>query len=405
MADGLQDRIVALKERLLARVNLSHEVPVAPEAATKNLPDGSIEEGGAPGASSDAVATEQSEQPPATSPPEGSADAVQQEEMKSPMDEEVDSVLAELEPLTLSHQLLKTTLIGKVMRDVSMDAKLSEDVKKKAAALIEKWKKTVLLSQKSSRDLSAATSTSASSSSTNTGATGAASNKFPFTPVTGNGHDLPAERERESRRLPAVKPMSTQELLPDIRGMGSSLTQSQDFAAGDDPRMILRIKLEKALSYAANETESKILEGEEQLKTEKQLASEIEQVLYNKLKEKRDYAHQSRSILTNLRDAKNRDFKLRVRLGAFKPEQMATLTTNDMASDEKNAEREKTRKDAMEEIDLDYDKKRAKISSSFTCGKCGTNKCTYYQLQTRSSDEPMTTFVTCMTCNNRWKFC
>eukprot|EP00439_Symbiodinium_sp_Y106_P042252 s4841_g5.t1 len=33
------------------------------------------------------------------------------------------------------------------------------------------------------------------------------------------------------------------------------------------------------------------------------------------------------------------------------------------------------------------------------------NKTTYFQMQTRSSDEPMTTFVTCLTCGNRWKFC
>ena len=31
------------------------------------------------------------------------------------------------------------------------------------------------------------------------------------------------------------------------------------------------------------------------------------------------------------------------------------------------------------------------------------SKCTYYQLQTRSADEPMTTFVTCINCGNRWK--
>ena len=42
-------------------------------------------------------------------------------------------------------------------------------------------------------------------------------------------------------------------------------------------------------------------------------------------------------------------------------------------------------------------------TDNFTCGKCKTKACTYYQLQTRSADEPMTTFVTCTQCGNRWK--
>ena len=40
----------------------------------------------------------------------------------------------------------------------------------------------------------------------------------------------------------------------------------------------------------------------------------------------------------------------------------------------------------------------------YTCRKCGVNKCTIYQIQTRSCDEPITTFVTCITCGNSWKF-
>jgi DNA-directed RNA polymerase subunit M/transcription elongation factor TFIIS len=39
----------------------------------------------------------------------------------------------------------------------------------------------------------------------------------------------------------------------------------------------------------------------------------------------------------------------------------------------------------------------------FTCGRCKSNKTTYYQMQTRSADESLTTFVTCLKCNNRWK--
>jgi len=65
--------------------------------------------------------------------------------------------------------------------------------------------------------------------------------------------------------------------------------------------------------------------------------------------------------------------------------------------------------------------KEEDYSGLFKCGKCKGIKTTYYQMQTRSADEPMvssllvlfalrtnapalqTTYVTCKTCGNRWK--
>tara|TARA_B100001094_G_C17866399_1_gene639944 strand:+ start:239 stop:769 length:531 start_codon:yes stop_codon:yes gene_type:complete len=40
---------------------------------------------------------------------------------------------------------------------------------------------------------------------------------------------------------------------------------------------------------------------------------------------------------------------------------------------------------------------------AFQCRRCGSKKTTYYQMQTRSADEPMTTFVQCTECPARWK--
>jgi DNA-directed RNA polymerase subunit M/transcription elongation factor TFIIS len=52
-----------------------------------------------------------------------------------------------------------------------------------------------------------------------------------------------------------------------------------------------------------------------------------------------------------------------------------------------------------------YETKVEASTDNFTCpnSKCRSTKCTYYQLQTRSADEPMTTFVTCIDCGKRWK--
>lgn len=43
------------------------------------------------------------------------------------------------------------------------------------------------------------------------------------------------------------------------------------------------------------------------------------------------------------------------------------------------------------------------VQGLFKCNICKTYNTTYYSLQTRSADEPMTNFITCLTCQRRWK--
>jgi len=43
------------------------------------------------------------------------------------------------------------------------------------------------------------------------------------------------------------------------------------------------------------------------------------------------------------------------------------------------------------------------MTTQFTCGKCKKNECGFYEMQTRSADEPMTVFVNCVNCGNRWR--
>jgi transcription elongation factor S-II len=50
-----------------------------------------------------------------------------------------------------------------------------------------------------------------------------------------------------------------------------------------------------------------------------------------------------------------------------------------------------------------FEQNKQSKTDIYTCRKCRLKNCDYYQLQTRSADEPMTTFVWCNECGFRWK--
>jgi DNA-directed RNA polymerase subunit M/transcription elongation factor TFIIS len=95
-----------------------------------------------------------------------------------------------------------------------------------------------------------------------------------------------------------------------------------------------------------------------------------------------------------------------------KPAIMEAIKTGDMESQqlafmthqEINPERWKdliTRK-----MKRDESKMSQRIEAStdmFTCKRCKSKKCTYYELQTRSADEPATIFITCIDCGKNWR--
>lgn len=43
------------------------------------------------------------------------------------------------------------------------------------------------------------------------------------------------------------------------------------------------------------------------------------------------------------------------------------------------------------------------MTDMFVCKKCKSRRCTYYELQTRSADEPSTIFISCVDCGKHWK--
>lgn len=63
-----------------------------------------------------------------------------------------------------------------------------------------------------------------------------------------------------------------------------------------------------------------------------------------------------------------------------------------------------------EKIDRKIKRDKSKLSTNieastdlFTCKKCKSKKCTYYEMQTRSADESATIFITCLDCGKNWK--
>ncbi len=42
-------------------------------------------------------------------------------------------------------------------------------------------------------------------------------------------------------------------------------------------------------------------------------------------------------------------------------------------------------------------------TNQFKCNRCHKSECTYYEMQIRSADEPMTKFINCLNCGKRWR--
>ena len=58
---------------------------------------------------------------------------------------------------------------------------------------------------------------------------------------------------------------------------------------------------------------------------------------------------------------------------------------------------------AKEMIQLQQLAEEENTSGMYTCRKCKSNCTSFFSLQTRSADEPMTNYITCKKCGNKWK--
>ncbi|XP_018319541.1 transcription elongation factor S-II [Agrilus planipennis] len=273
--------------------------------------------------------------------------------------EQALDILKELQTLDINLEVLTKTRIGMTVNALRKSSK-DDEVISLAKTLIKNWKKF----------LSASNSTKESSNTSSS----KVSKK--------EGRDDKKEskerdKEKDSRKLPNQFPPT------------SSTTT-------DAVRLKCREMLAAALTVDREEFEG--------CATAEELAEELEEAIFQEFKNTdMRYKNRIRSRIANLKDAKNPNLRTNFRVGAISASRLATMTAEEMANDEIKQLREKFKKEAINDAQL------ATVQGTKTdllkCGKCKKRNCTYNQVQTRSADEPMTTFVLCNECGNRWKFC
>ncbi len=117
---------------------------------------------------------------------------------------------------------------------------------------------------------------------------------------------------------------------------------------------------------------------------------------------KKIYINKARSLYTNLNSesyVNNKRLFERLKKKEFTVSKLVNMTVQETFPEHwKQLIDEKYRKNKVL-----YETKKEAMTDQFKCRKCGSRETCYYEMQTRSADEPMTIFITCLNCGNRWK--
>lgn len=299
--------------------------------------------------------------------------------------EQALDLLKALQTLNINLEILTKTRIGMTVNELRKSSK-DEEVIALAKTLIKNWKR--FLAAPSTNSSAANTSGSSSKSSSN-------KDKDKSSSSSSSSKDKKRDDEKKSSSSSGNNATSSSS-SKDERKMSSQTTFPASASCMTDA---VRLKCREMLCAALKAGE--IPEG---CPEPEEMAIELEEAIYAEFKNTdMKYKNRIRSRVANLKDAKNPTLRGNFMCGAVTAAQLAKMTPEEMASDEMKKLREKFVKEAINDAQL------ATVQGTKTdllkCGKCKKRNCTYNQLQTRSSDEPMTTFVMCNECGNRWKFC
>lgn len=131
---------------------------------------------------------------------------------------------------------------------------------------------------------------------------------------------------------------------------------------------------------------------------------EIEEQLSSKYKGD-SYLNRVLELVHNLKDKENEELREKILEEKIKPEELILMDTKSLANKKVKEKIEQKTKENFEEMQNDWLKNHSQASEGiYTCKRCGGKKTIQTEMQTRSADEPMTIFVSCLTCGNSWKF-
>jgi transcription elongation factor S-II len=109
------------------------------------------------------------------------------------------------------------------------------------------------------------------------------------------------------------------------------------------------------------------------------------------------YLSRLRSVMWNLES--NKELRQMLCSGEITAEILSKMTHQEFQPEQwKEMIERKTMRDASKLSD-----NMQASTDMFTCRKCRSKRCTYYEMQTRSADEPATVFITCLNCGKNWR--
>ncbi|RYP07826.1 hypothetical protein DL764_002281 [Monosporascus ibericus] len=132
-------------------------------------------------------------------------------------------------------------------------------------------------------------------------------------------------------------------------------------------------------------------------------AVEVEHAAFKAFKgETEDYKKKIRSLFQNLKNKSNAELGRNVMSGHISAERFVTMSSKELMSAEQRKTDAELEEENLRKAQVPVSQKS--ISDTLECSNCKQRKVSYTQAQTRSADEPMTTFCECMNCGKRWKF-